>query len=83
MGNTSIRLGEHFRAFVSERVAGGRYGSASEVIREGLRLLEEREAKLDGLRRALDEGEASGLAAALDIDAVIRNARKRADAADH
>ena len=55
--NTSITLSEHFATFIEEQVSEGRYGNASEVIRAGLRLLEEREAKLDALRRAINEGE--------------------------
>lgn len=55
--NTSITLSEHFATFIEEQVSEGRYGNASEVIRAGLRLLEEREAKLHALRRAINEGE--------------------------
>lgn len=60
--NTSVTLGQHFEEFVSHQVSGGRFGSASEVLRAGLRLLEEREAKVAALQRALIEGEESGLA---------------------
>ena len=49
-----------FDHFVAEALANGRYRSASEIIRDGLRLLEERETKLAALRAALLEGEKSG-----------------------
>jgi len=60
--NTSISLNDHFDAFISESVKNGRYDSASEVIRAGLRLLESNETKLESLRSMLAEGEASGFA---------------------
>lgn len=53
---TSITLGGHFERFVATQIESGRYSSASELIREGLRLLEDRELKLVALRKALDEG---------------------------
>lgn len=65
---TSIALGEHFTAFLAEQVATGRYGSASEVVRAGLRLLEEREAALAELRAEIDKGLASGIAEGFDVD---------------
>ena len=69
--NTSIALGEHFVAFVEAQVAKGRYGNASEVVRAGLRLLEERETKLSALRAAIDEGLESGPAEPFDVEAFI------------
>ncbi len=60
--NTSVTLGQHFDDFVVRQIEAGRYASVSEAVRAGLRLLEEREARLNLLRRALEEGEASGTA---------------------
>jgi antitoxin ParD1/3/4 len=60
--NTRITLGAHYEQFLSQQIAEGRYGSISEAIRAGLRLLEEQEAKLSTLRRALELGENSGSA---------------------
>ncbi|QIL89599.1 type II toxin-antitoxin system ParD family antitoxin [Microbulbifer sp. SH-1] len=58
--NTSMTLGSHFDEFIAKEVASGRYGSASEVVRAGLRLLEDTETKLETLRTLLQEGEQSG-----------------------
>ena len=58
--NTSITLGQHFDAFSTEQLKNGRYSSTSEVVRAGLRLLEESETRLTTLRKLLKEGEDSG-----------------------
>ena len=50
----NVSIGERWEGFVAQIVGQGRYGSASEVVREGLRLVEEREAKLIALRTTLD-----------------------------
>ena len=55
--NTSVTLGEHLSGFVQSKVKEGRFESTSEAVRAGLRLLEEREMKLDALRKKLAIGE--------------------------
>jgi antitoxin ParD1/3/4 len=60
--NTSITLGEHFDGFITQQIGDGRYASASEVVRAGLRLLEDNEQKIATLRQLLEEGENSGTA---------------------
>jgi len=60
--NTSITLGDHFDSFITGQVKSGRFGSASEVVRAALRLLENTETKLETLRHMLAEGEQSGVA---------------------
>jgi antitoxin ParD1/3/4 len=56
----NVSIGERWGNFVAQAVKAGRYGSASEVVREGLRLVEEREAKLRALRATLDASVAAG-----------------------
>ena len=56
--NTSISLGEHFDSFISSQLDSGRFSSTSEVVRAGLRLLEDSECKLTALREHLSKGEA-------------------------
>ena len=76
----SVTIGAHYERMIQSMVESGRYASASEVVREGLRLVEERdeirEAKLEALRRYVAEGDASGPAELLDM-AEIRAAARR------
>ena len=58
--NTSISIGNHFEQFIESAVSKGRYNTASEVVRAGLRLLEEEENRLNALRLAIQEGLDSG-----------------------
>ena len=55
--NTSVSLGDHFENFVTDRVQAGRFSSASDAVRAGLRLLEQEETRLDLLRETLAKGE--------------------------
>ena len=71
MKNTSVSLGDHFAEFIDRKVAEGRFASSSEVLRAGLRLLEEDEAKLDALRAALIEGENSGPSQPFEIEGFL------------
>ena len=68
---TSVALGTHFEAFVKMQLASGRYNNASEVVRDGLRLLQDQEdlrrAKLEGLRAAIAQGLDSGPTSPLDM----------------
>ena len=68
--NTSITLGDHFDSFIANQIQSGRYGSASEVIRSPLRLLESQETKMNTLHQWLVEGENTGFAD-YDLDLFI------------
>ena len=80
--NTSVSLGDHFAGFIDQKVKEGRYGSASDMIRAGLRLLEEEEAKLTRLRALIAEGEASGIAREIDWDEFLAWKRAKHGLAD-
>ena len=69
--NTSISLGDHFESFIQAEISTGRYGSASEVVRTALRLLEVEKEKIQALRTALEEGERSGLVEDFDPKAQL------------
>jgi len=61
MKNTSITLGEHFDQYIAEQLASGRYRTASELIRESLRMHQERELKISAMRAAIENGVTSGI----------------------
>jgi antitoxin ParD1/3/4 len=56
MATTSLSLGEHWEVFIKNQISSGRYGSASEVVRDALRSMEERKSKLEALRSHLAQG---------------------------
>ncbi len=62
MSNTSVTLGAHYEQFIARQIKAGHFGTVSEAVRSGLRLLEEREARLNAMRHLLIEGEDSGIA---------------------
>jgi antitoxin ParD1/3/4 len=80
--NPSISLSEQHRRLVDGLVESGRYQGVSEVVREGLRLLEDQEARraraLVEIEKVVQEGIASGPAGTLDLDAVLAEAERRA-----
>ncbi len=69
---TSITLGDHWLGFVEKQVSTGRYGSVSEVVRAGLRVLEERDARHHALQAAISAGLASGEVEDFDMESVQR-----------
>lgn len=75
----TLSLGEHWNGFIDAQVSQGRYASASELVREGLRLLEEKQAnsQLEALRKALIEGEESDDAGLLDMEAIRQEAKRK------
>ena len=60
--NTSISIGDYFDNFIQNSISAGRFKNASEVVRAGLRLLEEEETRIIALREAIQEGIESGIA---------------------
>lgn len=77
MKNTSISLGSYFDEFVSNQVSAGRYKNVSEVIRAGLRLLENEEIKTIALRNAIQEGIDSGISDDFDPDKHLQELKER------
>ena len=72
MKTTSVALGTHFENFIQSSIAGWRYNNASEVVRAGLRLLEEQEQKITALRAAIEEGLNSGIVKDFDPDNYLK-----------
>jgi antitoxin ParD1/3/4 len=75
--NTSISLGDHFEEFVQTIIREGRYTNASEVIRAGLRLLEEEEQKFYALRKSIQDGIDSGIAEDFDPKTHLKELKRR------
>lgn len=75
--NTSVSLGDYFESFVESRIAQGRYKNASEVIRAGLRLLEEEENRSIALKTAIQEGLDSGVAIGFDPAKHLNSLKKQ------
>ena len=80
MKTTSVALGTYFENFIRTRVEQGRYNNASEVIRAGLRLLEENESQLQELRMAIADGMNSGIAIDFNAEEHLKSLKgKRAN----
>ncbi len=75
--NTSVELGDEIAGFIDHQVTAGRYGSASEVIRAGIRLLQDQETKMEALRLALREGEESGPSVPFEMDSFIQSRKNK------
>lgn len=75
--NTSISLGNHFENFIENSIHNGRYNNASEVVRAGLRLLEDEENKITALRNAIQEGMDSGVAKDFEPKKFLESLKKR------
>ena len=77
MKTTSVALGPHFEEFVQASILSGRYNNASEVIRSGLRLLEDQEQKMSALRSAIEEGLNSGIVEDFDPQEHLQQMKAR------
>ena len=78
---TSYSIGKHFEGLIESLIESGRYSTASEIMRDGLRMIEEREqrreAKLAALRSEIQKGIDSGPAEEVDIDDMIKAVKAR------
>ena len=77
MKNTSISLGDYFDNFVSSQISVGRYKNVSEVVRAGLRLLEDEESKVMTLKKAIQEGIDSGIAHNFNADRHLQELKSK------
>jgi len=77
MKTTSVALGSYFENFISSTIQTGRYNNASEVVRAGLRMLEENERRIMELKSAIDEGERSGIAEDFNPDKHLESLKAR------
>ena len=77
MKTTSVALGPHFEDFIQASIMSGRYNNASEVVRSGLRLLEEQEQKMAALRSAIEEGMNSGIVEDFDPQEHLQQMKAR------
>ena len=77
MKTTSVALGPHFEDFIQTSILSGRYNNASEVVRSGLRLLEDQEQKMAALRSAIEEGMNSGIVEDFDSQEFLQQMKAR------
>lgn len=77
MKTTSVALGPHFEEFIQASILSGRYNNASEVVRTGLRLLEDQEQRMAALRTAIQEGLTSGCVEDFDSKAYLQEMKNR------
>ena len=76
----TVTLGHHYEEFVKTNIASGRYNNVSEMVRAGLRRLEEDEARLAAIRAALIEGEESGVVEDFDPEEFLKSLNAEYDA---
>ncbi|WP_262151862.1 type II toxin-antitoxin system ParD family antitoxin [Chryseobacterium foetidum] len=77
MKNTSVSLGNYFDHFVNSQISSGRYKNVSEVIRAGLRLLEDEESKAIALKKAIEKGIDSGIASDFDPEKHLKDLKSK------
>ena len=76
MKTTSVAIGPYFENFIKEKISQGRYNNASEVIRAGLRLLEENDRHLSILKSAIEEGLQSGVISDFNPDSHLKSLKE-------